>query len=182
MKLLWTQRFCRSMQLVTTTWLRRPCRTPRCLRAASSVWSPTNQRQTRKRSTRNQANRKGKEQTVVDPSQKRRGLKLSLEFVSVTHLTSCVLELWSSEEYHRQKPRGCFLYYIWWKERRHPAKGGLNYVASCSFGLLTKFQWLVAVHKFWCNISLIEYTPSFCCILPIMQFIFVGEKKQLTTS
>jgi hypothetical protein len=73
---------------------------------------------------------------VADPSRKRRGLKLSLEFVSVTHLTSCVLELWSSDEYHRQKSRGRFLYCIWSKERRHPAEVGWT-------------TWLVLGLHFW---------------------------------
>jgi hypothetical protein len=47
------------------------------------------------------------------------------------------------------------------KGKETPSRGGLNDVASCGFGLMTKFQWLVAVNKFWCNISLIEYTSVF---------------------
>jgi hypothetical protein len=62
------------------------------------------------------------------------------------------------------------------KEKETPSRGGLNDVASCGFGLMTKFQWLVAVNKFWCNISLIEYTPSFFCILTIMQFFFLWKE------
>lgn len=69
---------------------------------------------------------------MADPSRKRRGLKLSLEVVSVTHLTSCVLELVRNRE---------DAYYIYLTMKgKETSRSGLNDVASCGFGLLTKFQ------------------------------------------